>query len=88
MAAKGAKQSVIVRKTLARTRAQAERIARRHADRIYTSREQKGEWRFRQRPPDCFVENTFRRFCVPPKGEVCIVYGRLKPGAERRKACR
>jgi hypothetical protein len=82
-----AKQTVIVRKSAASSRAAAERIARRHADRIYTSRETAGGYRFRQRPPSCFASGTLRTFCVPD-GKTCIVYGTLKKGAEKRKACR
>lgn len=86
------KQTVIVRKSAAPTRKAAEKLARRHADRIYTARETEKSWRFRQRPPDCFVRRkrglSFRTFCVPPDRSVCIVYGELKKGAEKRKACR
>lgn len=86
---KGAKQTVIVKKTAAPTRREAGRIARRFADRIYTSRYDRArrEWRFRQRPPGCFVKSTFRTWCKPGK-DVCVVYGRLKKGAEKRSSCR
>jgi hypothetical protein len=81
------KQTVIVRKSAAGSRSAAEMVARRHADRIYTSRETSSGYRFRQRPPSCFTTGSLRTFCVPG-GEVCIVYGTLKKSAERRKACR
>lgn len=81
------KQTVIVKKASAATRKAAEKIARRHADRIYTSRETTDSWRFRQRPPSCFVRGTLRMFLLP-NGKVIIVYGTLKTGAEKRKACR
>lgn len=82
----GVKQTVIVRKSAAPTRAAALRLARRHADRIYTSRETSTSWRFRQRPPSCFA-GRMRTFCVPG-GKVCVVYGTLREGAEKRRACR
>jgi hypothetical protein len=86
---RGVKQTVLVKKTAARTRAAAAKLARRHADRIYTARETKNYWRFRQRPPDCFVKGRrFRTFCIPPGRSVCVVYGRIRKGAEKRRACR
>ena len=88
------KQTIIVKKAIAPTRKEAEKIARRFADRIYTSRYDKRikAWRFRQRPPDCFVEeNSYGQKCIPLRGvknSVCIVYARLKRGAAKRRACR
>lgn len=81
------KQTIIVRKSAAGSRSAAEAIARRHADRIYTSRETSAGYRFRQRPPSCFATGSLRTFCVPD-GKVCIVYGTLRKGAEKKKACR
>lgn len=45
------KQTIIIHKSIAKTRMEAEKIARRYADRIYTSRETKNTYRFRQIPP-------------------------------------
>lgn len=81
------KQTVIVKKSMAKTRSAASKVAKKYGDRIYTSRETKGVWRFRQRPPECFVQGTLRTWCKPGNG-VCIVYGKLKQGAEKRKACK
>ena len=58
-------QTVIVSKDVARTRAKATKVARKFANRIYTSRETKTSWRFRQRPPKDFVQKSFRTFPVP-----------------------
>lgn len=85
-AGRSAKQTVIVRKAAAPTRRAAKMLARRHADRIYTLRETGSSWRFRQRPPACFA-GRMRTFRVPG-GAVSIVYGTLKKGAEKRRACR
>jgi hypothetical protein len=82
------KQTVIVKKSAAKTRKAAEKLAKKHADRIYTSRETKNNFRFRQRPPGCFIQSTFKNFPVPPDGDVTITYGTLKKGAEKKKACR
>lgn len=84
--AKGVKQTVLVSKAAAPTRSAAERIARRHADRIYTSRETKNFWRFRQRPPSCFT-GRFRAEKIRD-GKVILVYGILRKDAERNRACR
>lgn len=78
------KQTVIVRKSRARTRTQAEKLARKYADRIYTSRETKTSWRFRQRPPSCFL--TMRTVCFD--NGVCLVVGKLKRGARSKRGCR
>jgi len=82
-------QTVLVKKTAAPTLKEAKKLAAQHADRIYTSRETKNTWRFRQRPPGCFTEgpNTYTTVCIRG-GKVCLVYGRLKKGAKARKACR
>lgn len=81
-----AKQTVIVKKSAGKTRARASKLAKPYADRLYTSRETKGTWRFRQRPPECFVPDTLRTFC--PVNGVCIVYGTLKKGSGKRKSCK
>lgn len=83
---KWATQSVIVKKShpRARGRASAAHVARKFADRIYTSRETGTSWRFRQRPPDCF--SSMKTVC--PKPDVCLVTGRLKRGARSRRSCR
>lgn len=82
-----AKQTVIVKKTTAKTRGEAAKVAKKYADRVYTSRGEKNVWRFRQRPPQCFVPGTMRTWCKPGNG-VCIVYGTLKEDAKKRKSCR
>jgi hypothetical protein len=79
-------QTVLVRKSAASTRKAATELARQHADRIYTSRETENYWRFRQRPPACFVPGSFRTKCIRD-GKVCLVFGRLAKGA-KGKACR
>ena len=74
-------QTVIVSKDVARTRAKATKVARRFANRIYTSRETKTSWRFRQRPPKDFVQKSFRTFPVPGEKGISLVYGQLRnPG--------
>jgi len=82
-------QTVLVKKSAAPTLKEARKLARQHADRIYTSREEKNTWRFRQRPPACFTGGPFSYTtkCIR-NGKVCLVYARLKKGAEARKACR
>ena len=89
--AKKTLQAVTVKKTLAPTRKKAERIVRKMKKRTYTSRETPNQWRFRQRPPDCFRKDGYFTKCINkggvPKG-VCLVFAQLKRGAERRKACR
>lgn len=76
-------QTVIVRKThpRARTRAGAAAIARKFSDRVYTSRETSTSWRFRRRPPSCFVRGSFRTAC--PTEHVCLTRGTLKKGRSR-----
>lgn len=75
------KQTVLVSKKAAPTRAAAERMAREYADRIYTSRETANFWRFRQRPPACFLGSLKSRRIR--SGKVVLVYGNLKKGACR-----
>lgn len=84
---KGALQTVIVKKTLAPTRSRARQEARKHADRIYTSRETGTSFRFRQRPPKCFQKSSYRTECIR-RGSVCLVYGQLKAKMRDRKECR
>lgn len=81
-----AKQTVIVKKSVAPTRKAAKKIAKKHADRIYTSRETGQSFRFRQRPVSCFIEGTFRTAKLP--NGVSIIYGVLKREKENRKACK
>lgn len=81
-----AKQTVIVKKAVAPTRAAAARLARRHADRVTTSRETGQSFRFKQRPTGCFIDGTYRTAKLP--NGVSIVYGVLKRGAENRKSCK
>lgn len=71
-------QTVIVSKKVAKTRAGATKVARKYANRIYTSRETKTSWRFRQRPPKDFVQKSFRTFPVPGSPGISLVYGTLK----------
>lgn len=80
-----AQQTVLVKKSLAPTRRAASKVARRHADRIYTSRQTKNYWRFRQRPPSCF-SGSFRT--EKRADGVLVVYGTLKKDAKGRRACR
>ena len=87
----GALQTVLVKKKLATTRKGAKQIVRGLKRRTYTIRETKGEWRLRQRPPDCFVPGTYGTKCFDRFGVkrgVCMVFATLKKGAKRRKACR
>jgi hypothetical protein len=70
------KQTVIIDKKLAKNREEAEEMARRFSDRLYTSRETSQSFRFRQRPPSKFVPGSFRTF--QPKPGVAVVYGELK----------
>lgn len=81
-----AMQTVLVSKELAPTRKAGAKVARRHGDRVYTSRETKNFWRFRQRPPSCFTGGfrTEKR----ADGKIQIVYGTLRKGATKRRACR
>ena len=80
-------QTIIVSKSSASTRAKAERLAKPHARKIYTSRETSTSWRFRQRPPSDFVKGSFRSFPLPGDPGIVLVYGKLKtqknPGDQR-----
>lgn len=78
-------QTVIVTKKVAKTRAAATKVARKYANRIYTSRETKNTWRFRQRPPDEFKKGTFRTFKIPDVEGVSLVYGDLKSVKTKKK---
>lgn len=79
-----ATQSVIVKKSRAKTRKAAAKVARKYADRIYTSRETETSFRFRQRPPSCFL--TIKTKCLD--NGICLVVGKLKPRAKSRRSCR
>lgn len=81
-----AKQTVIVKKTVAKSRKAARRIAKSHVDRLTKSDETGSSFRFVQRPTSCFIPGTYRT-AVLPSG-VSIVYGVLKRGSQRRKACK
>jgi ATP-dependent DNA ligase len=70
------KQTVIVNKSIATNREQAQAIAKQFADRLYTSRETGQSYRFRQKPPEVFKDGSFRTSKVAPG--VSIVYGKLK----------
>jgi len=78
-------QTIIVSKSVAKTRAKAERLARPHAQRIYTSRETSHSWRFRQRPPTDFKKGSFRTFPLPGHPGIALVYGDLKAGKIGKK---
>lgn len=70
------KQTIIVKKSVkVNTRAKAIKIAARHADRLYTSRETGTSFRFRQLPPSKFVKGSFK---TERKKGVSIVWGKLK----------
>jgi len=80
-------QTIIVSKATASTRKRAEKLARPHARRIYTSRETSASWQFRQRPPSDFVKGSFKSFPLPQEPGIVLVYGKLKrnknPGDQR-----
>jgi hypothetical protein len=78
-------QTIIVSKTVAKTRAKAERLARPHARRIYTSRETSKSWRFRQRPDTDFKKGTFHSFPLPGHLHhgITLVYGDLKASKKK-----
>ena len=82
-------QTIIVSKKIAKSRAAAERIARSYANRMYTSRETKTSWRFRQRPPEDFRKGSFRtKKILDEKGKaigVSLVYGTLKRQKKKKK---
>ncbi len=65
------------------SRADAQRIAEKHGD-VYTSRETESSYRFRQRPPGDFVEDSMR---TEKRGEhVSVVWGELKRGKSKKGA--
>lgn len=76
-------QTVIVSKGVAKNRTKAERLAGPHANRMYTSRETKSSWRFRQRPPSDFKKSSFRTFPVPGHSGIALVYGELKSSKQK-----
>jgi len=61
-------------------------VARDYADRIYTSRETSTSFRFRQRPPSCFVKGTFWQ--ESPEPGVFLTYGILRPGMTKKASCK
>jgi hypothetical protein len=73
-----AKQSVIVKKSSpkAKTLAAAKAIAKKYADRIYTSRTTSTSYRFRQRPPSDFKKGSFKTLALSK--HISLVYGILK----------
>jgi len=75
-----AKQSIIIDKDYKPDRNEAKEYARKFADRIYTSRGTKTQWRFRQRPPHLFIPGSFRHAKIKPG--VSIIYGQID---EKRK---
>ena len=87
----GVLQTVIVRKEVAPTRKEAKRLVKKYfKKRTYTSRGTTNTWRFRQRPPDCFSV-FFGQKCIPIRGVkngVCLLYGKLKKDASKRKSCK
>jgi hypothetical protein len=70
-----AKQSIIVDKEHEADREKAKEIARGFADKIYTSRGTKTQWRFRQRSPKLFVPGSFRHAKIKPG--ISIIYGKI-----------
>lgn len=84
-------QTVLIKKTLASTREQAKKLARKMGYRTYTIRETKNTWRLRQRPLECFRKTGYGTNCFDKGGVkrgVCLVFATPKKGAKRRKACR
>lgn len=72
------KQTIIVSKSVVKTRKQAAKLAKPHATKMYTSRETSTSFRFRQRKPSDFKSNTFITAKVAPG--VSVVLGVLKRG--------
>ncbi len=70
----GVLQSVIVKKTRAKTLAIAMRVARRYAQRMYTHRETGTSFRFRQRPPSLFS----RMWTEHPARGIALIKGTLR----------
>lgn len=71
-------QTYIVPKSIAKTQAEAIKIAKKYGATVSTIRETEESWRFRQRPPEDFVSGSFRTFKIPDSGGVVIVFGTLK----------
>jgi hypothetical protein len=75
-------QTIIVKKKQGRRtldRDSAQKVADKHAKKaIYTSRETGQSFRFRQRPPSDFVDDSFRTAKLGD--HVSLVYGKLKRG--------
>lgn len=78
-------QTILVSRKLAPTRKKAEAIARKYANRLYTSRKTKEFWRFRQRPPTCF-SGDYKSKAIED-GAIVFVYATLKKDAMGRKIC-
>lgn len=72
------KQTIIVKKTHpgVKNKEDAEKIAKKYADRLYTSRETEDSYRFRQKPPSDFKKDSLRTEKV--NKNVSIVWGELK----------
>lgn len=81
-----AKQVIIVKKTAAKSRKEAARVARLYADHRAAAKETGSSFRFTQRPTSCFIRGTYRTAKLSKS--VSIVYGVLKRGAKNRAACR
>jgi hypothetical protein len=77
-----AKQSIIIDKTHEPDRDKAKEVARGFADKIYTSRGTKTQWRFRQRPPGLFIPGSFRHAKIKPG--VSIIYGQIDEKRKRK----
>lgn len=81
-----AKQVIIVKKTAAKSRRAAARLARPHAERRAAAQETGASFRFIQRPTNCFIPGTYRTAKLSKN--ISIVYGVLKRGAKNRTACK
>lgn len=82
-----AKQTIIVRISPFVTALEdAEEIAHRFADRLYTVRVTPTSFRFRQRPPECFVKGSLRTKRIDD--DVSIIYGRLKRSVSKKRSCK
>lgn len=79
-------QVIIVKKTVAKNRRTAKRIARPYADRLTPVKETGSSFRFTQRPTSCFIAGTYRTAKLP--SGVSFIYGVLKRGAQNRKSCK
>lgn len=82
-----AEQAIVVKKThpFARNKEQAVEVAERHSKNGFRATvETRKSFRVIQRPKTCFME-----FRSQPRGrDVTVVWGKLKKGARRSKACR